>query len=180
MAERQRAGTGLDQQRIRVAVIAAVELDDLVALRESAREPDGAHARFRAGIRHANFFNAGNQFANQLRHFHFKRIWDAEARSAFGGGFDCRNNFRMRVAENRRTPGADVINQFISVNVPDARTFCLVNKKRIAADGAERAHGRVDAAGNVFQRLGEKLFGFCAHKISSAKTYPPASLFRCG
>ena len=32
VAERQRAGAGLDQQRIGVAVIAAVELDDLVAL----------------------------------------------------------------------------------------------------------------------------------------------------
>ena len=150
----------LHQQRIRVAVIAAVELDDFVAPREPARQPDGAHARLRAGIRHADFLHARHQFANQLRHRHFQRIGNAEARAVVGGGFDGGNDFRMRVAENRRPPGADVINQFIAVHVPDVRAFGPVDKKRIAADGAERAHRRIHAAGNVFQRLGKKFFGF--------------------
>ena len=93
-----------------MAVIAAVELDDLVALRESAREPDRAHARFRAGTCHANFLNARNQFTDQFRHFDFKRIWNSEAGAVFGGGLDGGNDFGMRVAENRRAPGADIIN----------------------------------------------------------------------
>jgi hypothetical protein len=38
----------------------------------------------------------------------------------------------------------------------------LFHEKRLAADGAERAHRRIDAAGNVFQRLGKKFFGFSA------------------
>ena len=55
MAEGERARTGFHEQRIRVAMITAIELDDFVALGESTREADGGHAGFRAGIRHAHF-----------------------------------------------------------------------------------------------------------------------------
>ena len=57
IAERERAGTGLHQQRIRVAVVAAVKLDDLVAFRKATRQPDGAHARLGATARHADFLD---------------------------------------------------------------------------------------------------------------------------
>ena len=77
-----------------------------------------------------------------------------------GGGFDSGYDFRMRMAKDGRPPGADVINQLVAVHVPDVRAFGPVDEERLAADGAERAHGRVHAAGNVFQRLGEKLVGF--------------------
>ena len=165
IAKRERAGPGLHEQRIRVAVVAAVELDDFVAPGESAREADGAHARFRARIAHANLLHARHERTNQLRHRDFERIRDAEARAFFSGGFDGGNDFRMGVAENRRPPGADVINQFIAVHVPDVRAFGPVDEERLAADGAERAHGRIDAAGNIFQRLGEQLLGFVTNHL---------------
>jgi predicted dehydrogenase len=44
--------------------------------------------------------------------------------------------------------------------------FGPVDEERLAADGAKRAHGRVDAAGNVFQRLGKKLFGYTMEKMA--------------
>ncbi len=87
-----------------------------------------------------------------------------------GGGFDGGNDFRMRVAENGRPPGADVINQFIAVHVPDVRAFGPVDEERLAADGAKRAHGRVHAAGNVFQRLGKKLRRIWSREITSSLT----------
>ena len=58
MTKGQRAGAGLDQQRIGMPVVAAVELDYFVALRESARETNGGHARFRAGVAHADLPHA--------------------------------------------------------------------------------------------------------------------------
>src|ERR1039458_6820748 len=84
------------------------------------------------------------------------RIGNAEARAVLGGGFDGGDDFRMRVAEDGRSPGADVINQFIAVHVPDFRAAGPVDEERIAAHRAERAHRRIDAAGNIFQRLGEQ------------------------
>ncbi len=48
VAEGERAGAGLHQQEIAVAVIATLELDDDRAARESARQPERAHHRLRA------------------------------------------------------------------------------------------------------------------------------------
>ena len=118
-----------------------------------------ARAGFRARIRHADFLDAGHQRTNQPGHRHFKRIWDAETRAVVGGGLDGRNDFGMRMAENRRPQGADVINQLVAVHVPNARAFGMADEERLAADGAERAHRQIDAAGNVFQRLGKQCFG---------------------
>ena len=143
-----------------MAVITTVELDDFVALRESARQTNCRHARFRARIAHPHLFHAGHQFADEFRHRDFKWIRDAETRAMIGGGLDGGNDFGMRVAEDGRPPGQDVINKLIAVHVPDARAFGMVDEERLAADGAERAHRRIHAAGNVFQRLGEKRFGF--------------------
>jgi len=39
------------------------------------------------------------------------------------------------------------------------RAFGAVDEERLTTDGAEGAHGRIDPAGNVFQRLGKKFFG---------------------
>ena len=64
------------------------------------------------------------------------------------------------MAENCRSPGADVINQLIAIHVLNARTFGLVHEERLAANGAKCAHRRIHTAGNVFQRLGEKSLGF--------------------
>ena len=55
-AERQRARAGLDQQRVRMAVVAALELDDLVATGMAARQPNGAHRGLGTGADHAHAF----------------------------------------------------------------------------------------------------------------------------
>ena len=65
----------------------------------------------------------------------------------------------MRMAENRWAPGADVIDVFVAIDVPHARAFGFVDEKRLAAHGAERAHGRIHAAGDAIEGLREKFFG---------------------
>ena len=46
-AERRDAGAGLDEQAVAVAVVAALELDDLVAAGRAAREAERGHRRLR-------------------------------------------------------------------------------------------------------------------------------------
>ena len=87
IAERERAGTGFDQKRIGVTVVAAVELDDFVALGEAPREADGGHAGFGAGIGHAHFFDARHKLADQFRHGDFRGVGNAKARAVLGSGF---------------------------------------------------------------------------------------------
>ena len=71
-AEGGHAGTGFDQQRVRRAVVAALELDDLVAPREAARQAQGVHAGFRAGGNKAQPFHGRERFAHQRAQARFQ------------------------------------------------------------------------------------------------------------
>jgi hypothetical protein len=159
VAEGQRAGAGLHQQAVRVAVVAAVELDELVALREAAREADGAHARLGAGVAHPHFVHAGHERLDEPRHRDLERVRDAETRAVVGGGLHGGDDLRMRVPEDGRPPGADVVNQLVAVHRGHPRALGGLHEERLSAHGAEGAHGRVHPAGNVLQRLGKQRLG---------------------
>ena len=110
-----------------MAVVTAVELDDFVAFGEAARQPDGRHRRFRAGIAHANFFNARNRVHDQTRHRHLQWIRNAEACAVLDRllhRFDYR---RERVPMNRRAPRADVIDVGIVIDVVNVRPLRALN-----------------------------------------------------
>src|SRR5262245_46430177 len=62
----------------------------------------------------------------------------------------------MSVSEDERPPGADVIDVALAVGVPEVRTLAAREEARRAADGAERAHRRVDTSGNDGLRLLEQ------------------------
>ena len=59
---------------------------------------------------------------------------------------------REGVAQDHRSPGAEVVDVAVAVRVPQVRAFGARDEWRIAADGAKGADRRVDAAG-------EELFG---------------------
>jgi len=149
------AAAGPHEQGIDVAVVAAFEFDDLVAPGEAARQAQRGHGGFGAGVDHADFLDAGHPLANEARHFHFQRIWNAETdavcrRFADGGEDDFR-----RVAEDGGAPGADVINEFIAVDIPNVGALGALDKERFAAHAAEGAHWGIDSAGDEAFGFGE-------------------------
>src|SRR5437763_7519892 len=118
-------------------MITAFELDDLVASGESARETDARHRRFGAAVNHANFFDRGNPAANQLRHFDFVWIRDTEAHATLRRRTDGIDYHGRRVTEDGRAPGADIIDVFVAVDVPDFRAGGAVDEEWFAAEIAE-------------------------------------------
>src|ERR1051326_219466 len=136
---------------MRMAMIASIELDDFVAFGKSAREADGGHRGFRARVAHANFLHAWHQRADQFRHRDLEWVGNAEARACLRRLPDRLDNFGMGMAEDGRPPGADIIHVFVTVHVPDARAFGFVYEKRLAADRAKRAPGRVHPPGEAFE-----------------------------
>ena len=151
----ERAAAGLDEQRVDVAVVAALELDDLVAPDESTRETQTGHGGFGPAVDHAHFLDGGNPTADQLRHFHFERIRDTEADSARGRGANGIDDHVGRVPENGRTPGADVIDVFVAIDVPDFRAGGALDEEWFAAQTAEGADRGIDAAGDASERARE-------------------------
>ena len=67
------------------------------------------------------------------------------------------------MTKNSRAPAADVIDVFVSIDVPNFRTGRALNEKRFAADIAQRAHWRVNAAGNARLGAGEQLRRTASH-----------------
>ena len=53
------------------------------------------------------------------------------------------------MTENRRTPAADVVDVFFSIDIPDPRACSALDEKWFAADIAKRTDRRIDAAGSV-------------------------------
>ena len=60
-----------------------------------------------------------------------------------------------RMPEDRRSPGADVIDELVAIDIPDVRPFRALDKERLAADAAKSAHGRIYPAGDEAAGLGE-------------------------
>ncbi len=70
------------------------------------------------------------------------RLARGAVRPAAGGGLlDGLQHGRMRVAEDQRSPGADVIEVFAAVDVGEARAMPMRDKKGRSADSPERPYG---------------------------------------
>ena len=161
-----------DEQAVGVAVVAAVELDDLASRPvNAAREPQRAHRRLGARARRS----APSRSTAARR-----AISSASSTSSAVGAPKLvprrsaastrRDDLRVRVAEDQRAPRADVVDVAVAVDVEEVRALAAVDEERRAADGAERAHGRVHAAREERRRLREQALGPVA-----AHTAAPAS-----
>jgi hypothetical protein len=72
----------------------------------------------------------------------------AEAEAVERGLLHRLEHGRVAVAQDHRAPGADVVDVALAFGVPDVGALRALDEARRAADGAEGAHGRVDAAGD--------------------------------
>ena len=154
---RQRQGcharTGLGEQRIHVAVVAASKLNDLVAAGHTAGQANRGHGRLGTCGHHAHLLNrAGNRGVNavddQLGQLRLGGARRTEGQAARGGLLNGLHDLRVRVAQNRRAPGADQVNVLVAVRVVQVGALSLRRKRRSAAHGVEGAHRGVHAAGN--------------------------------
>ena len=138
---------GLHQQRIDMPVIAALELERQVAAGESAGDAKSAHRRLGAGIHQANQFHARLGSADKLGEldFAFRR------RSETGADLEYslqRVDHRLRaMAEKQRSPGTDVVDIAVPIDVDQPRSFASGDESRCSADPGrpERASSRLRA-----------------------------------
>src|SRR5690242_9853794 len=110
-----------------MAVIAAVELDNFIALGKAARQPDCGHGGFGSGIAHSYLLHTGHPGADQSGHRHLQWIWNTKAGSDFSGCLHRSDDFRMRMAENGWTPSAHIVQILVAIDIPKVRAFGFVN-----------------------------------------------------
>ena len=87
-----------------MAVVTAVELDDIITFRETAGEADGGHGRLGARAADADFFHRWHPSADGAGHFDLEQVGDAEGDAALGDFVDRVGDDDGRVAENVRPP----------------------------------------------------------------------------
>jgi hypothetical protein len=132
---------------IDVTVVAAFELDDELAARRAACEPERAHHGLGAGRDEAHLLDAGIELDDLLGQLDLRPAGRAIGRALAHGRLDRLDDRGVRVAEDQRAPGADEVEIVAAVDVGDLRAARARDHERLAADCAEGAHGRVDTAG---------------------------------
>ena len=160
LALRERAAARANQHRIRMAVVAALELDDLVAPGCAARKTHRAHDRLGARVDHAYHLDVRYHLDHLLGHLDLERGRRAERQAVHHAVIDRFQDVRMAVAEHHWPPRTDVVDVFQPILVQHMAAEALDDKARLAAHRAERAHRRVDAAGQHLACPLKKLFGF--------------------
>ena len=91
-----------------------------------------------------------------------------------GGLLDSLDDGREGVAEDHRSPGAEVVDVAVAVRVPEICALGAHYEGGIAADGAEGADGRVDAAGEELFCALLQLAGAieCSHRFQYRHSPP--------
>src|ERR1043166_2752943 len=103
LAMGKRAAAGFHQERIDMAVVATVELDDLLATGEPARKPDAGHRCFRPAVYHPHFLDRRHPGADQFRELDFEWVRNSEAQSARPGVAHRINNRSRRMTQDRKS-----------------------------------------------------------------------------
>ena len=141
-----------------MAVVAALELDDHVAPGKAARQADRAHRGFGAGGHQAHHVHARHALDQQFGQFDLAFRRRAESKPPGRCFLHRAHGIRIGMTEDQRPPGTDVIEIVLAVGIPYAGTGAGSKEARRAADGAEGADGRIDAAGNGLLGAEKELF----------------------
>src|SRR5258706_4246022 len=141
-----------------MAVKAALELDDGRPSGESSREPQCRPGRLGSGADQLHRFKPRDESRELLGNLGLGIGRGAEGESAARRLAHCGDDLPVRVSQNERSPGADVVEVLAIVGVPNAAAFAAHDEAGRAADGAKCAHGGVDPAGDRLLRACEQRF----------------------
>ena len=137
-----------NEQRVRVSVITAVELDDDVSAGGTTCQSQGRHAGFGAGVHHTYHLQRRHDLRQQFRHLHLEIGGRHEAGAAIKDTAQGVDDDGWPMTEDHGSPGADVVDVSFAVGVGHMGTVSAGDEERITADSLESAHGAVDAAGD--------------------------------
>src|SRR5919197_5248137 len=129
-----------------MAVVAAVELDDLLASGERARQPDRRQRGLGTGVDEADHLDRRKGLADQLGKLDLAPGRRAEAGAVAGALGNRLDDAGVGVSEDQRSPGAEVVEILIAVLVPDPGAEAPPDEQRVAPDRFEGANGAVDAS----------------------------------
>ena len=140
-----------------MTVIAALELDDLVASGKATRQTNGAHGGLGTRAGHAHQRHAGHERANGFSELDLDLGGAAKAEPTLGSLYNRLANARVVVTHDHRAPGKHVINVALAVGIKEIGALGALHEPGRSTHRFEGPHGRVHATGNgVFSALEER------------------------
>ena len=142
-----------------MAVVTAFEFDGQVPAGEAARDAQGTHRGFGSRVDQTHHFNGWETLGDQLGQLYLASGGSTEAGADFQD-LSQRVDQKLRpVAQDQRSPGADVIDVLVVVDVVEPGAFAARDEGRRTADAAKRPNGGVDSTRNQLLRPRKQSFG---------------------
>ncbi len=157
MTEGERAGSGLNEQAIRVSVIGTFELHDEIASGYRPGQADRAHRGLGSRAHEADAFNIRDPGDEHAGEFGFSGCRCTETEATPGGLRNRCHNRRMGMSCDQGAPGTDVVDIAASIGCDELGTLTACDEDRRASDTVKGPDRRVDSAGNNGSRLSEAL-----------------------
>ena len=160
-----------------MAVVAARELNNLVAAGHTTRQTNSSHGRLSTRGHHTHLINRArnrrvNTVDHQLSQLSLRRARRTKGQAALSRLLNSLNHLRMRVTQNRRAPRADQVNVLVAVRIVQVRALSLRRKCRSAAHRIEGAHRGIHATGNHRARtLKQLLAGFMVQRVGRGRSH---------
>ena len=102
-----------------MAVIATFELHELVATSDTSCQANRGHGRFSAAVHHAHHLDRRDGIDDFLCELHFELGRCSEARASGCDFLHRSDDFFVCMAQDHRSPRADVIDVSVAVDVSD-------------------------------------------------------------
>ena len=147
-AECGHTGTGFHQEHVRMAVVAALELDHLVAAGVGTDQAQHSHAGLGAAVDEAHHLNAGDSVDHHFGQGVFQGTRCSEAGALLDRFLQCCDHLGVGVAADGRSPAADVVDVLIAIHVPGIGTLHPIEHDRLTANRLERPHRGADTSGH--------------------------------
>src|SRR5579863_8279825 len=116
-----------DQGTVMQSVVSALELNDLVATRSSAGEPDSVHGRFRTAVAEAAHLDR-KALADLFGEFPLHVVRHAEHSAGRETLLDRLHHRGMAVSGHERAEGQVVVNVFVAVEIAELAAAGLFNE----------------------------------------------------
>ena len=145
-----------------MAVVAAHELEHLVAAGDAAGQAQGAHGGFGAGVDHAHHFQAGHVGHHFFGQGDFVGAGSAVAGAATGGLTHGGGDGGVIVAQDHGAPGEDEVDVLAAVHVDDVAAVGFGDERAGCPRCGRRARA-VDPAGDELAGFVKKRAGFVVH-----------------
>ena len=146
--EGQRPRPAFHKQAIAVTVITAFKFNNFISACKSSGSTDCGHGCFRTGIYHPHLCKTRISLCDKLRQLHLLRCTKTVADSLLYDVLQLRTEQWMRMSQNHRPPGSDIIQIRIPVHIHNMGATGMIDKQTGCMCAGKRTYRRVYSPGH--------------------------------